>query len=63
MTSKINYEPSVLRNYQRRIVEQSEGQNTIVRLPTGAGKTLIADLARSTKTKKSNSVCSIQNFS
>lgn len=34
--------PRALRNYQSRIVQEAHGRNTLVRLPTGAGKTLIA---------------------
>ena len=42
-SSSLNYTgPSQLRKYQRRIVNEARGHNVIVRLPTGAGKTLIA---------------------
>ena len=42
METKSSNSAIELRQYQRRIVEQSKNENIIVRLPTGAGKTLIA---------------------
>jgi ERCC4-related helicase/dsRNA-specific ribonuclease len=45
MTEEINSSPSQkmeLRNYQKLVVDESLSQNTLVILPTGSGKTLIA---------------------